>query len=180
MSAIPFIHMTAYPAQSACANRNCYCFMGTNPLDWPMDDDDRDSASSISCASSTTAEVEVDEFADLPPLIQAAVAPFLEPNPAPILDAEAPEFYPRPNDADNWAVTVNDIVFRHPRALLAYFRMVDLVNEVARYDCERIVIPPLSHDTCHEILNHISIVEPVEEFEGEIRDLYRYVVHYAA
>ena len=150
--------------------------MGTNPLDWPMDEEE-ETLSAISCASSVTMVVDEEDYSDMPPLIQASIAPYLEP--APVLNSAAPEFLPNQR-AEDWVVTVNGIVFRHPRALLAYFRMVDLVNEVARYSWERIEIPPLSHETCHTILNHVSVENPVPEFEEEVRGLYRYVVHYAA
>lgn len=63
------------PKQSQCHGRGCYCFYGKSPLDI---EDDITEASSISSWHNDDDD-HLDEFTDLPPLVQSVIAPFLDP-----------------------------------------------------------------------------------------------------
>ena len=197
-----FEHTTVYPSQRSCHGPMCYCFYGTNPLDTPTDDDDFSVSSSdyfeaISDISSVTIVAEEDE---LPPIVREVIAPFLEPEDEPLPVSSPPaveqnthlyfdedgntiskEKYHWLNEEEQmnpWAFRVNKITFRHPRALLAYFRMVDLVNEVAEEN-EKISIPPIPEPIRIAMLNHPSFEEIPREFQEDILDLMSYIFRYS-
>ncbi len=75
---------------------------------------------------------------------------------------------------DTWAFSVNNIVFYHPRVLLAYFRFVDLQNEICSWE-DMVHIPPIHPHTAAAMKRHCSIVNPPEEFIDEVRALVRYI-----
>ena len=75
---------------------------------------------------------------------------------------------------EDWAVALNDLTFRHPRVLLAYFRFLTLHNEIAPPP-ERILIPSIPTKVSDFILNHVSIQDTPPEFKGEVDALRAYV-----
>lgn len=79
-------------------------------------------------------------------------------------------------DKKNWTVALNELKFRHPRVLLAYFRFVSLHNEIAEDSEEAIHLPHMPKDVKNFILNHISLREPPAEFEDEVNDLRSWVL----
>ncbi len=173
----------------------CYCFYGSNPLNTPTEDDEED-INYYDAASSTSMEDTED---DLPQMIREIIEPYLEPAGEPLPEAPVnrhlffdddgnviskEEFDWRNQNeekmrideerAQNWAFRVNKIVFRHPRALLAYFRMVNLVNEVAEPD-ERITIPPIPPGVLVTLLDHPSFTDIPVEFQDDIYELLSYI-----
>ncbi len=173
----------------------CYCFYGTNPLNTPTEDDDDDINyyDDISVATSVTLVAEDD---DLPQIVRDVIEPFLEPDdepPTPLPNSNTHLYFDEDGNtiskeefnynlelerAENWAFRVNNITFRHPRALLAYFRMVDLVNEVADDD-EKIHIPPITESMRISLLNHPSFSDTPPEFKNEVLDLMAYIFRYS-
>ena len=79
-----------------------------------------------------------------------------------------------PPDEDSWVFTVNNIIFRHPRVLLAYFRFVDLQNEICAWE-DMVHIPPIPPLIAAAMKNHCSIRDPPAEFVDEINDLVSYI-----
>lgn len=200
--------MTIYPQQSHCHGRGCYCFYGKSPLD--IEDD-------ISVISSVTSwshpedddyqddyirmEDKLDEFTDLPPIIQNVIAPFLEPDddddvaPTPppsnthlYFDEDGAEItekeylanqaiedddYDDPDD--DWAFKVKNITFRHPRATLAYFRFVEIQNETAEDD-EKITIPLIKREIAEQMMEHSWITNPTEDNASDALDLIAYIM----
>ncbi len=135
-----FVHYTA-TSSGPCAGRNCYCFYGSNPLDYDMSSiEDADSVDLSPIEQINTTEMDVDDSVT----------------------------------EDTWAFSVNNIVFYHPRVLLAYFRFVDLQNEICSWE-DMVHIPPIHPHTAAAMKNHTSIREPPEEFLHEIRDLVSYI-----
>lgn len=189
-----FEHTTVYPSQRSCHGGMCYCFYGTNPLNTPTDDDEDDTNyyDDISDVSSVTLVAEED---DLPQIVREVIEPFLEPVALPpqnthlYFDDDGNTISKEQYDmnikqqeneerAKNWAFRVNNITFRHPRALLAYFRMVDLVNEVAEDD-EKIRIPSISEPMRLSLLNHPSFTDTPAEFTNDVLELMAYIFRYS-
>jgi hypothetical protein len=79
------------------------------------------------------------------------------------------------NDSSDWAIALNDQVFRHPRVLLAYFRFVSLNNEIAKITEEYIHIPTIPKDVKDYMLDHVSFKETTPEFEEEVSDLLSWI-----
>ncbi len=77
-------------------------------------------------------------------------------------------------DSD-WTIALNEMKFRHPRVLLAYFRFVSFTNEIAKSRQEYISIPPIPKDVKQYILNHSSFKETPSEFQEEVNNLHAWV-----
>ncbi len=75
---------------------------------------------------------------------------------------------------EEWAVAVNELTFRHPRVLLAYFRFLTLHNEIAPPQ-ERILIPNMPKKVSDFILKHPSIQDTPPEFKSEVDALRAYI-----
>lgn len=81
------------------------------------------------------------------------------------------------NDGD-WAVSMRDTKFRHPRVLLSYFTFVDNHNELALPE-EMIEVPRIPKGVFDYIMNHISLREPPACFMKEIAALKAYLKMYS-
>lgn len=75
------------------------------------------------------------------------------------------------NNGSDWIVYLNQLTFRHPRVLLAYFRYVGVTNELAETLEEYIRLPCMPKDVRDYILNHISFKEDIPEFREERNEL---------
>lgn len=85
---------------------------------------------------------------------------------------DSPESAWSTNGSDSeWTVYLNQLTFRHPRVLLAYFRYVSVTNELAETPQEYIRLPCMPTDVKSYILNHISFQEDIPEFREERNDL---------
>lgn len=86
-----------------------------------------------------------------------------------------------PDDHDNWCLSVNieDLALRldmrHPRVVLNLLRFVSTYNELAP-EGEEIRMPLMGAWARDQVLNHVSLVNPVPEFASEIAEL-RALVH---
>jgi hypothetical protein len=76
-----------------------------------------------------------------------------------------------------WAISLLQMKFRHPRVLLAYFRFVSLHNEIALNE-ERMFIPEIPHHVVDFIFSHPSFQEPPPVFKKEIEELRWHVLHW--
>ena len=74
-------------------------------------------------------------------------------------------------NGSEWTVYLNQLTFRHPRVLLAYFRYVSVTNELAETLQEYIRLPCMPTDVRDYILNHISFKDNIPEFREERNDL---------
>lgn len=79
------------------------------------------------------------------------------------------------NYSSEWTVYLNQLIFRHPRVLLAYFRFVSFTNELAETSQEYIRLPSMPRDVKEYILNHISFKETPSEFAEEINEIHSWV-----
>ena len=75
----------------------------------------------------------------------------------------------------DWAISLLQTKFRHPRVLLAYFRFINLHNEIANEE-ERMNVPEIPTHVVDFIFQHISIREPPAEFKNEIEELKMHVL----
>lgn len=75
---------------------------------------------------------------------------------------------------EEWTVVLNEIKFRHPRVLLAYFRFIALHNEMAEPE-EKIFVPVIPKKVSEFILSHTSFEETPEEFKSEVSALRSFV-----
>ncbi len=90
-----------------------------------------------------------------------------------------PAVVPPPGDGpedQGWcmSVTCSDLALRldmrHPRVVLNLLRFVDTYNELAPPG-EEIHFPPMPQFAVQEILNHVSVMNPVPEFQAEVQEL---------
>jgi hypothetical protein len=74
-----------------------------------------------------------------------------------------------------WTIALDQLIFRHPRVLLAYFRFVLLHNEIASQK-ESILLPQIPDNVVDFILGHTSFQNPPPEFKEDVEELRTHVM----
>jgi hypothetical protein len=77
-----------------------------------------------------------------------------------------------------WAIALDQMRFRHPRVLLAYFRFICVHNEIAKEE-EHIVLSSIPDIVVDFILGHISFQNTPPEFKNDVEELRTYVIGYS-
>jgi hypothetical protein len=67
------------------------------------------------------------------------------------------------------------MIARHPRVLLAFFRFIAALNEVA-YEGEEVRVPPMSHEVFYNVASYLEHNPPPQEFETEVADLRHFMI----